>query len=114
MPYRASTKDCRGCALKARCTKAASRIVTRNLYEAEREHVRGLRETPDYKRSARLRKKVEMCFAHLKRNLDFRRLRLRGLSGAKDEFPLAAATQNLRKLRRFLGQGPPTALLCAA
>jgi len=84
MPYRASTRDCRGCALKTRCTKAASRIVTRNLYEAEREHVRGLRETPRYKRTARLRKKVEMCFAHLKRNLNFRRLRLRGLSGAKD------------------------------
>ena len=114
MPYRASTKDCRGCALKARCTKAASRIVTRNLHEAEREHVRGLRETPQYKRSARLRKKVEMCFAHLKRNLNFRRLRLRGLSGAKDEFLLAAAAQNLRKLIRFFGQGPPTGQLCAA
>ena len=113
MPYRASTRDCRDCALKARCTKAASRIVTRNLYEAERAHVRGLRETPEYKRSSRLRKKVEMCFAHLKRNLNFRRLRLRGLSGAKDEFLLAAAAQNLRKLIRFLGQGPPTGQLCA-
>ncbi len=113
MPYRASTRDCRGCALKARCTKAASRIVTRNLYEAEREHARGLRETPQYKRSARLRKKVEMCLAHLKRNLNFRRLRLRGLSGAKDEFLLAAAAQNLRKLIRLLGQGPPTGQ-CAA
>jgi hypothetical protein len=41
-----------------------------------------------------------MCFAHLKRNLNFRRLRLRGLSGAKDEFLLAAAAQNLRKLER--------------
>ncbi len=30
-----------------------------------------------------------MCFAHLKRDLNFRRLRLRGLSGAKDEFLLA-------------------------
>ncbi len=114
MPYRASTRDCRGCALMARCTKAASRIVTRNLYEAEREHVRGLRETPEHKRSSRLRKKVEMCFAHLKRNLNFRGLRSRGLSGAKDEFLLAAAARNLRKLIRFLGQGPPTGQLCAA
>jgi hypothetical protein len=60
--------------LKARCTKAASRIVTRNLHEAERECVRALRETSRYERSARLRKKVEMCCAHLKRNLNFRRL----------------------------------------
>ena len=114
MPYRASTKDCRECALKARCTNGAKRIVTRNLYEAEREHVRGLKETPAFKCSARLRKKVEMRFAHLKRNLNFRRLRLRGLTGAKDEFLLAAAAQNLRKLVRFLACGPPGVDPCAA
>jgi hypothetical protein len=35
--------------------------------------------------------------------------------GAKDEFLLAAAAaQNLRKLIRFLGQGPPTGQLRAA
>jgi Transposase DDE domain len=88
--------------------------VTRNLYEAEREHVRGLKETPAFKCSARLRKKVEMRFAHLKRNLNFRRLRLRGLTGAKDEFLLAAAAQNLQKLVRFLGQAPPSGAFCAS
>jgi hypothetical protein len=31
-----------------------------------------------------------MLFAHLKRHLGFERLRLRGLSGARDEFLLAA------------------------
>jgi hypothetical protein len=114
MPYRASTKDCRGCVLKERCTKGVRRIVTRNLYEAEREHVRGLKETPAFKCSARLRKKVEMRFAHLKRYLNFRRLRLRGLTGAQDEFLLAAAAQNLRKLVRFLGLAPPSGTFCAA
>jgi hypothetical protein len=34
VPYWASTKDCRACALKPRCTKRAKRIVTRNLFEA--------------------------------------------------------------------------------
>jgi transposase len=114
MPYHASTKDCRGCVLKPRCTTGSKRIVTRNLYEAEREHVRGLKETPAFKRSTRLRKKVEMCFAHMKRNLNFRRLRLRGLTGAKDEFLLVAAAQNLRKLVRFLTRGPPSAASCPA
>jgi Transposase DDE domain len=89
-------------------------IPTRNLYEAEREHVRGLKETPAFKCSARLRKKVEMRFAHLKRYLNFRRLRLRGLTGAQDEFLLAAAAQNLRKLVRFLGLAPPSGTFCAA
>jgi hypothetical protein len=38
----------------------------------------------------RLRKKVEMLFAHLKRILGLGRLRLRGPCGANDEFLLAA------------------------
>jgi hypothetical protein len=109
MPYWASTKDCRACALKPRCTKGAKRIVTRNLFEAEREHVRALKGTGAFERSARERRKVEMAFAHLKRNLGFRRLRLRGITGAADEFLLAATFQNLRKLVRFLAYRPPMA-----
>lgn len=41
-----------------------------------------------------------MSFAHLKRNLGLTRLRLRGRGGATDEFLVAAAVQNLRKLAR--------------
>ena len=40
-----------------------------------------------------------MLFAHLKRILKLDRLRLRGLSGARDEFLLAATAQNLRRLQ---------------
>jgi hypothetical protein len=40
-----------------------------------------------------------MLFAHLKRILGLGKLRLRGPSGAKDEFLLAATAQNLRKRR---------------
>ena len=39
--------------------------------------------------SRRLRKKIEMLFAHLKRILKLDRLRLQGANGAKDEFLLA-------------------------
>lgn len=46
------------------------------------------------------RKKVEMLFAHLKRILRLDRLRLRGPNGTRDEFHLAAAAQNLRKLAK--------------
>lgn len=48
------------------------------------------------------RKKVEMLFAHLKRILRLDRLRLRGPNGACDEFHLAAAAQNLRKLAKLI------------
>jgi hypothetical protein len=49
-----------------------------------------------------------------KRNLGLRRLRLRGLTGAKDEFLLAATVQNLKKLVRLCASGPPIATKCAA
>jgi hypothetical protein len=62
---------------------------------------------PQYQRSRHQRKKVEMLFAHLKRILKLDRLRLRGLSGAGDEFTLAAAVQNLRRLAKLIPHGPP-------
>ena len=45
-----------------------------------------------------LRKRVEMRFAHLKTHHSLERLRLRGLSGARDELHLAAIVQNLKTL----------------
>ena len=56
-----------------------------------------------------------MCFAHMKRIFKLDRLRLRGLSGAKDEVLLTAIAQNLRRLVKFLCRPPPSAALtCAA
>src|SRR5215831_8707798 len=52
--------------------------------------------------SRRLRKKIEMLFAHLKRILKLDRLRLRGPNGARDEFILAATGQNLRKMAKLI------------
>ena len=63
--------------------------------------------SPDYERSRKERKKVEMLFAHLKRILRMGRLRLRGPSGARDEFLLAATVQNLRKLAKLRPEPPP-------
>lgn len=48
-----------------------------------------------------------MLFAHLKRILRLDRLRLRGPSGAKDEFLLAATVQNLRKLAKIVAVPQP-------
>ena len=61
--------------------------------------------TDEYVTSRRQRKKVETLFAHLKRILRLDRLRLRGPSGGRDEFQLAAAAQNLRKLAKLLPKG---------
>jgi Transposase DDE domain len=42
-----------------------------------------------------------MLFAHLKITLRFERMRLRGLTGARDEFHLVAMAQNLRRMARL-------------
>ncbi len=60
-----------------------------------------------YAASMRDRKKIEMLFAHLKRVLRLDRMRLRGPLGVLDEFHLAAAAQNLRKLAKPILQPQP-------
>ena len=62
---------------------------------------RALSQEDEWITSRRERKKVEMLFAHLKRIMRLDRLRLRGPNGARDEFHLAAAAQNLRKLAKL-------------
>ena len=48
-----------------------------------------------------------MAFAHMKNIFKLDRLRLRGLSGARDEVLLTATAQNLRKLARYVSRPPP-------
>jgi transposase len=110
--YRASQHDCKVCELKPRCCpKMAFRKIPRDLNEDARDVARAIAETPEYERSRHLRKKVEMLFAHLKRILRLGRLRLRGPSGARDEFLLAATAQNLRRLAKLR---PPASPMIAA
>lgn len=114
--YRARKSDCEACSLKPRCCpKAPSRRIPRDIDEDVRDHVRALAHTEAFEISRRERKKVEMAFAHLKRILKLDRLRLRGLSGARDEILLAATAQNLRKLVRYARPAPPNiAIACAS
>ena len=112
--YRASKADCSACPLQQTCCpKMPMRIVTRSVHEAARDEARRINATPEFAQSRRDRKKVEMLFAHLKRILKLDRLRLRGPSGAHDEFTLAAAAQNLRKLAKLLSSPPPLAAQAA-
>jgi len=101
--YRARKADCDICALKSKCCpNTETRKVPRSIYEDARNIARGLTKKEEWLISRRERKKVEMLFAHLKRVLRLDRLRLRGPCGARDEFHLAAAAQNLRKLAKII------------
>jgi hypothetical protein len=99
--------DCRACELKARCTRAPFRKIARDINEEARDHVRSMKDTPEFEQSSDERKKVEMRFAHLKVHHRFERMRLRGLSGARDEFHLAATVQNLKTMANYIGRPPP-------
>lgn len=97
--YRASKFDCDACALKMQCCpNMVARQVPRDIHEGARDMARRLMGTKRFLKSRDERKRVEMRFAHLKIHHGFERMRLRGLSGARDEFHLAAIVQNLKTL----------------
>jgi Transposase DDE domain len=106
--YRALKRECRACPLKPQCCpNTPSRKVTRDVNEDARDHARSFIGTSEFDRSRDERKKVEMRFAHLKTHHRFERMRLRGLSGARDEFHLAAIVQNLKTLAKHIWRPRP-------
>jgi transposase len=110
--YLASKRDCDPCPLKPRCCpKMPFRKVTRDVNEDARDLARAQMGTPEFDQSRDERKKVEMRFAHLKTHHRFERMRLRGLSGARDEFHLAAIVQNLKTLAIRIWRPPPAAFI---
>jgi hypothetical protein len=112
--YIASVLDCRACSLKPRCCpNMPSRRILRDINEDARELARRKMKTKAFLKSRDERKRVEMRFAHLKTHHGFDRMRLRGLSGARDEFHLAAIVQNLKTMALRL-LGPPTGGVCAS
>lgn len=66
------------------------RLHERAADEDVRDQVRALANTDAFQLSRRERKKIEARFAHMKGIQKLDRLRLRGLSGAKDEVLLQA------------------------
>jgi transposase len=107
--YKSRQSECATCPMKPNCCpNTPYRKITRSIYESARDVARALAKTRRYKQSRNDRKKVEVLFAHLKRILKLDRLRLRGPSGAHDEFLLAATAQNLRRMAKRLCRSPPS------
>jgi len=106
--YRALKRECDVCPLRSQCCpKESPRYVARDVNEDARDVARRKMRTKAFARSRDERKRVEMRFAHLKTHHGFERLRLRGLTGARDEFHLAAIVQNLKTLALRLVRPPP-------
>jgi hypothetical protein len=111
--YIGTRKRCGGCALKTQCTSGAFRFLAIHMDEPARQRARELAATPEFAKAQRARKKVEALFAELKNQIGLRRLRLRRLRFVREQFFLAAAAQNLKRLVRFLSQ-PTTPTVEAA
>ena len=89
---------CRGYLIKPLCTDSGSRTMICLVKEDARETGRTLADMQAFVTARDRCKTVEVLFAHLKRHLNLRRLRLRGPSGALQEFLLAATAPNLKRL----------------
>lgn len=106
--YIANKHDCAGCALKENCCpNVPAHRVPRGLNEDARDYTRVLMKTEAYAPSSGDRKQIERLFGEAKNILSMVRLRLRGLSGAKDEFLLTATVQNLKRLANHSTRPPP-------
>ena len=104
--YIGTRKRCGSCSQKPQCTSGAFRYLAIHMDEPARKRARELANTPEFVTAQRERKKVEALFAELKNQIGLRRLRLRRLKFVREQFFLAAAAQNIKRLVRFLSQVP--------
>src|SRR6266576_3092941 len=102
--YIGSAKRCGACSQKAQCTSGRYKYLAIHMHESARQRARDLANTPAFASAQRERKKVEAMFAELKNVIGLRRLRLRRLKFVREQFFLAAAAQNLKRLVRCLSQ----------
>ena len=90
------------------------RCLAIHMHEPARQRARELVNTPEFANAQRQRKKVEALFAELKNQIGLRRLRLRRIKFIREQFFLAAAAQNIKRLVRFLSQAPSPTLAATA
>jgi transposase len=112
--YVGSGKRCGACSQKAQCTSGRYKYLAIHMHEAARQRARELAATPAFAQAQRQRKKVEALFSELKNQIGLRRLRLRRLKFVREQFFLAAAAQNMKRLVRFLSQAPNPTLPAVA
>ena len=109
--YIAKYSDCAQCPLKPECTTGRERRVSRDVNQEARDYTQALMETEAYATSRVERKKIERLFGEAKHILSMVRLRLRGLTGAHDEFLLTATVQNLKRLANHSTRPPPQTMM---
>lgn len=103
--YLISKRACKQCKHFRICTKRKEgRMISRLKDEELKEKFEALYQQPHLKEIYKLRKqKVELPFAHIKRNLGVNAFLLRGLKGVKAEMSLLASCFNISRMITILG-----------
>ena len=116
--YIAKRSDCALCPLKPQCTSGRERRVQRDVNQEARDDTQSLMQTEAYTKerwyyaaSSGEGKKIERLLGEVEHILALTRLRLRGLTGARDEFLLAAIVQNLKRLANHTTGPPPQPMM---
>jgi hypothetical protein len=102
--YAARVADCRDCALKAQCTRAARRVVHRHWDREYLARAEALRHSGGYRLSQRARKKIEHLFAEAKEQMGLRRARRRGWQAVSEQCLMTALVQNIKRIVAVLGR----------
>ena len=111
LKYITKRSDCGEYPLKPEGTTGRERRLSRDINQEARDYTQALMETEAYSQSAGDHKKIERLFGEAKLILSMSRLRLRGLSGAKDEFLLTAIVQNLKRLANHMTKPLPWSVI---
>jgi hypothetical protein len=104
--YRSTPAKCRECPVKNECTSGRYKQIVIHVEEAVRQRARERTREAAFFQHQRSRRKVEALFGELKNRIGLRRVRLRRLKHVREQFLMAAAAQNLKRLVRYLASGP--------
>lgn len=107
--YKSNSKDCEGCPFLLQCTRSKNheKVITRHVWEADKEEANHIRHTDEWKSIYPQRKEtIERVFADAKENHGMRFTRLKGLERNQHESLIIFSCHNLKKLglsKRRLG-----------
>lgn len=105
--YAARLTDCRGCALKAQCTRTRYRVAHRHWDQEYLDRAESVRQTREWRISQRFRKFIEHLFAEAKELMGLRRARRRGIEQVQEQCLMTATVQNIKRIVKALSKGPP-------
>ena len=103
--YQADKKICNACKCVSMCTKSKNgRSIERSFNQSIREKLEAQYKEPGNQEIYRLRKeKVELPFAHIKKNLKLDAFLLRGKQKVLGEYSIFAACFNITRMINYFG-----------